>query len=156
MTMTSASPWLATLTTTSNNYVHAPSDARIQVRFEGEHAPPWLVQVRDRFDHLLGLEKDWDSYGAAPVENEAVKSALSILERLLRGHDEVPFIAPLADGGVQIEWTHGAIDLGFVVQAGRPPKAFVVSDDAEEEWFLDRADGLSRLLRMLGATPTTS
>jgi hypothetical protein len=110
-----------------------------------------LPPILSRLDHLLGLEKDWDSYGAAPIEPDTARSALGILSQVMSRQREVPFIAPLNDGGLQIEWTRGDIEVGFITRAFQAPVGFTVSHDEDEDWFLDRSDGFARLLRSLGA-----
>ena len=68
-------------------------------------------ELASRLDHLGKLERNWDSYGAEPVSPKAISVAKRVLCRSIaalqqRGAKNVhPFaIAPVSDGGVQIEW----------------------------------------------------
>jgi hypothetical protein len=76
--------------------------------------------ARDTLDELARLSDDWDSYGAAAPTAVAISAAhgllASIAERWVHLTDEhaLPWaIAPLADGGVQLEWRGpgGAIEV---------------------------------------------
>jgi len=56
------------------------------------------------------LREDWDSYGALPIDDKSLIAARRLLSRISRelpedAADASPFaLAPLADGGIQIEW----------------------------------------------------
>ena len=73
--------------------------------------PSFLEPAQQRLAELARLEADWDSYGAEPVSDTAiwkVRLLLKSVEETLGGaaHEEMrPYaIAPVADGGVQVEW----------------------------------------------------
>ena len=94
-----------------------------------------LASTIKRLKELAQLEADWDSYGAEPVSSIALVTAFELLdavkERLsTKGKEALPqFIAPLADGGLQLEWSReqGDIeieidpdgDLGYVLIEGQ-------------------------------------
>ena len=68
-------------------------------------------ELTSRLDHLGALERNWDSYGAEPISTKAIDVAKVVLCRSIaalrqRGSKNVyPFaIAPVSDGGVQLEW----------------------------------------------------
>ncbi len=94
-----------------------------------------LAPIFERLKELAQLKADWDSYGAEPVSSVALVAAFELLdavkERLCRKvREPLPqFIAPLADGGLQLEWSgqRGDIeveidlngDLGYVLIEGQ-------------------------------------
>ncbi len=94
-----------------------------------------LAPIFERLKELAQLKADWDSYGAEPVSSVALVAAFELLdavkERLCRKvREPLPqFIAPLADGGLQLEWSgqQGDIeveidpngDLGYVLIEGQ-------------------------------------
>ena len=54
------------------------------------------------------LPEDWDGYGGMPTTSEAAKEAEQILSRTTRLAVRLrvePSVGPLADGGLDIEWT---------------------------------------------------
>lgn len=56
-----------------------------------------------RLDEFAAIESDWDSYGADPISPAAVTLARAFLVAL--GARFAPDnVAPIADGGIQMEW----------------------------------------------------
>jgi hypothetical protein len=118
---------------------------------EGETAPGaralnLLAVARGRLDAVAQLPDDWDSYGAVRPNLRAISTGHDLLTTLWRRladavpEDGVPWmIAPLADGGVQLEWRGpvGAIEveigptgrLNFLVE--RDEKTLRRSDPAQ-------------------------
>lgn len=76
-----------------------------------------LAPIFERLKELAQLKVDWDSYGAEPVSSVALVAAFELLdavkERLCRKvREPLPqFIAPLADGGLQLEWSRQQDDI---------------------------------------------
>ncbi len=93
--------------------VTGPEDLapRTRAAYEPSVSEMGLLPTYQRLAQLTQLEPDWDSYGAAPVSDGAIAAAhefLSLMSgQLLRAFAEhiSPYtVAPLADGGIQIEW----------------------------------------------------
>ena len=74
-----------------------------------------LQPALDQLRHFANLPSDWDSYGAAPITDAAIRRAREVLGlvqadftgKLARvlGDSLRPFaVAPTASGGVQLEW----------------------------------------------------
>lgn len=84
------------------------------------HGQHLLRHVQETLDEIARLEDDWDSYGARRPTAAAISAAHILLGQLW---DDLGYrvderatpwaIAPLADGGVQIEWrsTDSAIEV---------------------------------------------
>ncbi len=52
------------------------------------------------------LPPDWNSYGAKTISHIAVCAAIDLLTHIARAFDARPdFIAPVANGGVHLEWS---------------------------------------------------
>lgn len=73
------------------------------------------------------LRPDWDSYGAAPIELQAVQKAETLFSQMInqlsvaKREQLHPFdVAPLANGGVQLEWRSpkGALEVEIHSQPG--------------------------------------
>ena len=73
----------------------------------------------NRLDEFKSLEDNWDSYGADPISPKAIATAKS----LLRACTPPDFIAPRADGGVQLEWECPDINRGAEVEISAGGKA---------------------------------
>lgn len=109
------------------------------------HANPGLVIVRVEADptggvsraivklnQLSELKDNWDSYGAKPIERNAVLMALNLIRVIHNPQVPEPTIVPLASGGIQFEWHTAQKDLEvslspngqasiYFEQAGNPP-----------------------------------
>ncbi len=75
----------------------------------------------ERLRKLTNLKSDWDGYGGVPPTEEAVKAtAVLLLEihKLTQGLLESPFIAPLPEGGLELEWE---LDSGAELMLIIPP-----------------------------------
>jgi hypothetical protein len=65
-----------------------------------------------KLDELKNLPEDWDSYGADPISPNAIEKAKSIITSVMIAFGSIignvvqlTDIIPIADGGVQLEWT---------------------------------------------------
>lgn len=111
------------------------------------HSDVLLRPARERLAQISRLEADWDSYGAEPPSTTAVSRAIALLESVeeslagLLGEQIRPYaIAPVADGGVQLEW-RGLTktleveigpdgDLGYLLLEGvEPNRTFTEADE---------------------------
>lgn len=69
--------------------------------------PDWFHSVLEEAVALLGLQEDWDSYGAAPISSEVVVAALGALMHLstiVHGLSR-PEVIPTNRGWISLEWT---------------------------------------------------
>jgi hypothetical protein len=86
--------------------------------------PDWVQPTLQRLGQLLTLPRDWDSYGARPVDPACAWAAWQVLLALLVEDTPVPSLVPTSRGGVQIEWHGKGIDLEIEVVK---PEEFIVS-----------------------------
>ena len=100
------------------------------------------------------LRPDWDSYGAAPIELPALQKAEKLFSQIvdrfyLTKREQLhPFdVAPLASGGVQLEWRSpkGALEVeihsqqshGYLLTLGqRAARQFQEGDNANDAEIL--------------------
>ncbi len=78
-------------------------------------SPQNINTLFERLKELAQLETDWDSYDAKPIPPIAFVTALEILFK-----ERVPvpdFIAPISNGGLQLEWSDEQICLEIEVFA---------------------------------------
>lgn len=64
-------------------------------------------EVAERMDYLADLEPDWDGYGARRISPAAINKCVRLLKAIapdFYSRAGQPFIAPMADGGIELEW----------------------------------------------------
>lgn len=76
----------------------------------GQSQTQVLGPIFERLQGFTELEPNWDAYGAAPTAPHAIEGARALLEGLCQSYPYLarrlaPYsVAPIADGGVQLEW----------------------------------------------------
>ncbi len=105
-----------------------------------------LVQpALQRLARLAELPADWDSYGAAPPSPRAVSMAREILSAVdeqfghIVGEHVQPYaIAPIADGGVQIEWRGPRAEIEVEIDSMGQPGYLLIDKGAADRTFQER------------------
>ena len=94
--------------------------------------PLWVKPVLQSLVPLFRLERNWDSYGALPLNEKTVKSALEVLFSVMNYISPAPSVVPTVTGGLQFEWHTGGIDLEIAIP--RPAEGrFIFEDRAGKE-----------------------
>lgn len=148
--------------TTSAAADHHPSPRSSAVpREANREIAPRLDATIKRIAQFADLEPDWDSYGGDPPSTVAREEAARWVEIVAdlfgsrAGDSAVPYsVAPLADGGVQLEWRgrNGVVELEVGPAAELGYLFLVNAEDgawAEEGDDASWSDMLRRLLRAL-------
>jgi hypothetical protein len=94
-------------------------------------ASAWYAPVRTRLIELMRLQRNWDTYGGVAVQRRSATHALWFLARLLERDTSAPWVVPLSEGGVQLEWHTPDLDLEAVF-----------TDEGDEVSISDRARGV--------------
>jgi hypothetical protein len=75
---------------------------------DGSLRRDWLAShMETQLNELLRLDAGWDGDAADPVSMEAVNSVVAIVGQISSDLVVPPFVFPLPDGGLQIEWHAG-------------------------------------------------
>jgi len=64
--------------------------------------------VAEQLRELSRLERNWNSYGADPIAASAISHAANLIAVMAERGSTEPWVVPLPDGGVQVEWQGGA------------------------------------------------
>lgn len=82
------------------------------VRYRVESpAASWLRSAISEVEGLTGLQRGWDSYNGAPVSASTATKAVAFLVDNAFAELSKPSVVPLNDGGIQLEWHRGGVDL---------------------------------------------
>lgn len=65
---------------------------------------PNLKKTWERIEELLELKPGWDGYGAKRMDPVTARFGWGIAVALQTADMVTPFVAPLAYGGIQVEW----------------------------------------------------
>ena len=113
----------------------------------------------EKIRKLRDLELDWDGYGGIPPTEEAVKATARLLletYKLTQGQLENPFIAPLPEGGLELEWElDSSVELMLVIPPTGTDIEYLLEDPKgsgdvnESEGIVPKDATLSELINRL-------
>lgn len=111
--------------------LHAANDHLIV----DDDVPAWARRVLTRLAQLERLAPNWDSYGGRPLSRRHRDAALDFLGRVMADDVEVPDVVPLADGGLQLEWRRGSLEVDFISDEEVGVPILRITDNEEEREF---------------------
>jgi hypothetical protein len=102
----------------------------------GSQTPAWLEPALAEFERIMNLPRDWDAYGSDPIALETIVRALLVLTEYMGPDTAPPWIVPLSDGGIQLEWRRDGSTLEVEVPAGdgAPATAYWMDEESGESW----------------------
>lgn len=87
---------------------------------ESADASALVAEDIQQLQEFARLEPDWNSYGAKPTAQTTITVATDLLKQVARIARVRPdFVAPLANGGVQLEWADGAAEIAVRISPNR-------------------------------------
>lgn len=92
-------------------------------------------KVFRRLEELAELSSDWDGYGAQQLDRFALQRALDLVSWVLDRGLPVPQVFPLANGGIQVEWSVESLELDLELEPGGRSAVFVGDDRAFDQQF---------------------
>ena len=105
----------------------------------------WLPQLRERVAELAALRPNWNGYNERQIHSSALSRALGVVNDL--DLDREPWLVPLADGRVQLEWHSGDDEVVVEIPPDGSATVFTLIDQVEDEFDLDNTRGLHQLVR---------
>jgi hypothetical protein len=70
----------------------------------------WFLPALERLSALSRLPRNWDSYGASPIDPRCLVETIVFLCRHMSINTALPQIVPVGNGSIQIEWHRNGID----------------------------------------------
>lgn len=106
----------------------APQQRAVGDRGEGPNvytvvapdASPWYRAALDRISDLTALAVGWNGYDAREVKADMAIDAAAFLAKVAFPGIAPPSITPLSDGGVQVEWHRGGLDIEIAFSDDEP------------------------------------
>jgi len=115
------------------------------------------LAAAQRLRHLAYLEPGWDGYGGNSLTQESIELASALLlavQQLTKGQLESPFIAPMPDGGVELEWELASGGTSPVFSGGATTSRATASGTGKELMIVIPPGGSG--IRFLLVEPTSS
>ncbi len=140
------------LTSRQRKYYSRGQMYRIEWQDYGQPLPAWFDKVMQGFVDLRTLPRNWDSYGASPIDQKIIQSALDLINVLLGPTSPAPRVVPMSSGGLQLEWHPDSIDLEVVFDRDEQPFFYYrnrVSGDESEHGLPQDNALLSSIIRDL-------
>ena len=106
------------------------------IRWTASALPSWFDTVARGMVDLLTLPSNWNASGGGPVSLDVVNATFALIPRILETDSPAPWVVPLSDGGIQLEWhSHGA-ELEIVVEhCGSITGYWYYKSEGEEDEF---------------------
>jgi hypothetical protein len=107
----------------------------------------WLKQTNNLLYSIIGLDNNWDSYGAKRISSKVAEAVSDLLCDIMQRTTPAPQIVPSANGSMQLEWHLKGIDLEIEVKSFS--KFHVFFEDAQNielPWEGDIDVDLSKLV----------
>lgn len=89
---------------------------------------PWFHEIWGSLRELRLLEADWNGYGEQPISHDSISGTIRILHRVAKG-GPAPIVAPMYDGGIQIEWYGDDTEIEVEVPPEGPMAIYIVRPD---------------------------
>jgi hypothetical protein len=102
-------------------------------------ASPWYRAALDRISSLTALAVGWNGYDAREVQADMAIDAAKFLTEVAFPGIAAPSIVPLSDGGVQVEWHRGGVDIEIAFSDEEPGVYVVDREGGEVELPLTEA-----------------
>lgn len=67
----------------------------------------WRPAVEAELEKLSSLPRNWDSYGAPPIEPTIIAAARAFMRSLPAKSTPAPLVVPMSAGNLQLEWHRG-------------------------------------------------
>jgi hypothetical protein len=112
-------------------------------RVEAPGASDWYGEALERMNRLTALAVGWNGHDAQEIKGDMAMSAVTFLANVAYPGIAAPSIVPISDGGVQVEWHRGGLDVEISF-----------SDEDPGVYVEDRKSGDSEELSLAEAIPT--
>lgn len=86
-------------------------------------------RVAERLGELIALATGWDGEDAKPIDRTALSAAAAVIAQLTSAGLPEPELFPVPDGGVQVEWRAGPVEIELEFEPDARGFVFVCDDD---------------------------
>ncbi len=110
--------------------------ANVSIETTRETLPDWLVSVLWKLNEIAALPGNWDSYGAAPVDQRSLEHSLKLILKIMEDNEMLrpPRVSATVRGGVGFEWRNEGKDLEIELEGPFRVHAYFFDEHSGEEW----------------------
>ena len=121
--------------------------ADVLIETTREALPDWLVSVLRKLNEIAALPGNWDSYGAAPVDQRSLEHSLELILKIMEDNEMLPppRVSATVRGGVGFEWRSEGKDLEIELEGPFRVHAYFFDELSGEEWEDDVGIDLTAL-----------
>jgi hypothetical protein len=116
----------------------------------------WYREAVRDLQQSVSLPRNWDTYGGSPASVESARDALAFLVETLAVGTAAPAVAPVGEGGVQLDWRQGGLEIEVVFAAGEEAGLYLHDLETGEEWEGPLEEGRLALRRVVPRLEATS
>jgi len=98
-----------------------PADRDLSGEVEG--------RITHRLEALLRLGSGWDGTDAQRLDPDALVTAARVIAQAISAGLPEPELFPVPDGGVQVEWRAGPVELELEIEPSHGAVVFVCDDE---------------------------
>lgn len=112
-------------------------------------AAPWNIKLSRNVDRLRKLSRGWDGPRSFPIDNSLLNRVTALIRESLASlgsNAHAPFVVPLANGGVQVEWHTVRGELEFELAANGKASIWVRDHGTNHEFETEGAKALNLFL----------
>jgi hypothetical protein len=109
----------------------SPPPREVVIRRLPADAPLSFFKSVRAVGDLLRLPEGWNSHSAKPIAVRNARTAIELLAQFLRTNTPPPDVVPRVQGGIQLEWHTGKIDIEVYVDS--PGQVSFFAEDLESE-----------------------
>jgi hypothetical protein len=106
-----------------------------------------VLMLVERIKELELLTANWDSYAANPLDDRAVRAAMSLIVEAEKTGCSPDHLVPLSSGGLGLRWKSGSIELEVDIDPDKTCSAFFETQDNEAD--LARGSSLSKAMELI-------
>jgi len=109
--------------------------------------PQHIFDLVERIKALEDLPLNWDSYGALPIDDRAVRATMNLIIEAEKTCCSPDRVVPLASGGLGLRWRSADVELEVDVDTDKSCSAIL--ETGEDEFDLPRGSSLSRAMDLV-------
>jgi hypothetical protein len=115
-----------------------PPPRHFRVTVPGRNANArWISSLEKQMLAMFALQPGWDTYYGRQITVDSAEAALSFASTYLEPETVDPWLVPLADGGLQLEWHENGVDLEVAFPETDDPELYALDLDTGDELTAD-------------------